>query len=231
MNESTNGRFDEMWSHPPPDSPVGDDRRLLALAGGLAAAVLGGLVWAGVVLYASLEVGWVAWGVGLLVGVSMARITRERSRALGMWAAGIAATGLLVGKLMVTVGSTGAVATAILGDEDWMKGGLAWEMYSDDALPDEITRELDATLAAGDTISDVLWSRMLDAAGPRFAQLNEEEKQELAQAQAGNLIAQLGVVGGVLVQVGPWDLLWFGLAVVTAFQMVAGREVEEAPAV
>ena len=44
-----------------------DDRTPLALAAGLVAALVGGLVWAGIVLFTNYEIGWVAWGIGGLV--------------------------------------------------------------------------------------------------------------------------------------------------------------------
>jgi hypothetical protein len=207
--------------------PPLDDRRGLAIAGGLVAAVLGGLIWAGVVLYWNLEVGWVAWGVGILVGAAMAGITLERSRSLGVWAAGIAVVGLLVGKFLITVGSTGALADDLFDDGQYLRGAVAWDMYMAEELSPGIQDELRETLAAGDTLSDELWERMLAEAEPKYASMSEGERRALARSEAGRLIGQLGWVEGILIQLGPWDLLWFGLAVVTAFQMVGGVRVEE----
>ena len=65
-----------------------DGRTALALAAGLIAAIIGGLIWAAIVLYAHLEIGWAAWGVGLLAGGAMAFVTTNRSPGLGAAAVG-----------------------------------------------------------------------------------------------------------------------------------------------
>ncbi len=69
----------------------GDDRAVPALLAGAIAALIGGAVWAALVAFANLEVGYVAWGIGLLVGVAMAMVTQTRGRGMAMLAAGLAA--------------------------------------------------------------------------------------------------------------------------------------------
>src|SRR5688500_7513909 len=46
-----------------------DGRTPLALIAGLVAALMGGGIWAALVFITNLEIGWVAWGVGGLVGI------------------------------------------------------------------------------------------------------------------------------------------------------------------
>ena len=42
-----------------------------ALLGGLIAAVIGGAVWGGIIIWTGYEIGYVAWGVGLLCGLGV----------------------------------------------------------------------------------------------------------------------------------------------------------------
>ena len=52
---------------------------LPAPGGGLAAAVVGGVVWGLIVKWTDYEVGFAAWGIGFLVGIAVA--DRGRARA------------------------------------------------------------------------------------------------------------------------------------------------------
>lgn len=73
----------------------------LAVAGSCAGAVLGGFVWALIVRFTGYEIGWVAWGVGVLAGLGAATLTPERSVRLAVVAGAMAALGLIVGKLFI----------------------------------------------------------------------------------------------------------------------------------
>jgi hypothetical protein len=210
------------WSDAPEDG-----RTSLAMAAGLVAALVAGLIWAGIVLVTNYEIGWVAWGVGLLVGGAMARVTVERSRGLGMTAAGLACAGLLVGKLAVTLGSTGGIAEELMQNPEYLQGAVAWQMYDADELDAETSGSVAATLAVGDTLSDAIWADMLLQADGKLAGMTDEEKRLVAGASAEAFVGGLGMVGAVLVQLGPWDLLWFGLALATAYRMMAQHPAEE----
>jgi hypothetical protein len=50
----------------------GDDHTTLALAAGIVAALVAGGLWALLVQLTGYEIGYAAWGVGLLVGVQVA---------------------------------------------------------------------------------------------------------------------------------------------------------------
>lgn len=58
--------------------------------------------------------------------------------------------------------------------------------------------------------------------------MNEEDREDLAQLYAGGTIGNLGIIGAIWVQLSVWDLLWFGLALYTAFRMLAGVKEEDA---
>lgn len=200
-----------------------DGRASLAIAGGLVAALIGGGLWAAVALLLNLEVGWVAWGIGALVGGAMGRITTHRSQTLGLTAAGVAAVGLLAGKLMIVAGSAGAISDALVDNPEYLEGAVAWEMYEADELSPETIEQIDAAHAAGDTLSDALWMDMRRQAAAKIQGMTDEERREIAQQLAEGYISQLGIVDAIRSQLGLWDLIWFTLALVTAFQMVGRR--------
>jgi hypothetical protein len=204
-----------------------DDRTLLALAAGLVAALLGGLGWAAIVLFTQYEIGWVAWGIGALVGVAMGRATPARSGKLAVAAAVLALVGLLAGKAFVAGGSTGNIADELTENPEYMAGVVAWDMYDSGELDAETMAAIEATDDAGDTLSDALWSDMLAQANTRLESMTEADRRAIAEVAATGIVTQMSVVDGVRAQLSGFDLLWLFLAVGTAFQMMNGAREED----
>jgi hypothetical protein len=90
-----------------------------ALLGGLIAAVIGGAVWGGIAIWTGYEVGYVAWGIGLLCGLGVVTLSRgKRGMPLQMIAIMASVLGIVIGKYItffdifkgVMVQETGAEA-------------------------------------------------------------------------------------------------------------------------
>jgi hypothetical protein len=208
-----------------------DDRAPLALAVGLIMALVAGGLWALVGFVTHAEIGFAAWGIGLLVGAAMSRVTRERTQKLAYAAAALALLGLLAGKVFIFAGSTGRIATELSGNDEMMKSAVAWQMYEARELNATTLEGLDQTQQAGDTLSDALWGNMLDQASTKFATMTAEEKQETAKLLARNAMQRMGMVGGVRAQLSAFDLLWVFLAVGTAYRMLAPAGKQDMPEV
>ncbi len=73
---------------------------LPALAAGLVAAVVGGVVWGLIVKWTDYEVGFVAWGIGFLVGLAVVTAARTRGLVLQVVAVLCALLGILIGKYL-----------------------------------------------------------------------------------------------------------------------------------
>lgn len=202
----------------------------LALAAGLVAALLGGGIWALIGIYANLEVGWVAWGIGVMVGVAMAATTQLRTRQLAVAAAALALVGLLAGKAMTFAGSTGPIAAEMIADDEYMRGVMAWQLYGAGELDPALQSSIQEAEVRGDTLSDANWAGMLAAAGPRLDALSAGEREAMAREVAGNMIRQMGLVAGVRAQLSGFDLLWLFLALATAFRIMDAPKHEPAVA-
>ncbi len=70
------------------------------LAAGLVAAVVGGVVWGLIVKWTDYEVGFVAWGIGFLVGLAVVTAARTRGLVLQVVAVLCALLGILIGKYL-----------------------------------------------------------------------------------------------------------------------------------
>jgi hypothetical protein len=78
---------------------------LPALGAGLVAAIVGGVVWGLIVKWTEYEVGFVAWGIGFLVGLAVVTAARTRGLVLQVVAVVCALLGILIGKYLSFVWS------------------------------------------------------------------------------------------------------------------------------
>jgi len=76
----------------------------MGLLAGLVAAAVGAALWAGVTVLTGYQIGWMAVGVGALVGVAVRAAGKGTTLAFGILGAMLALGGCLVGNLL-----TGAV--------------------------------------------------------------------------------------------------------------------------
>ncbi len=216
-------------SLPPTDLQGGMEEGVgRALFGGAVAALLGGGIWTAIVLGANLEVGWVAWGIGVLVGLTMSKLTPTRGQAIGLLAAILAALGLVAGKTMIiAIGTKPALVQDIQADSTWMAQAALADLRQTETLPAGVQEQLDA-LSFTDTLPDALWEQMLAAGAAHAAAANPAERERIATGYATALMESVGVMGLFRSQLGLWDLLWFGLAILTAWRIMTGRASEAA---
>ncbi|MDH3496774.1 MAG: hypothetical protein OER21_08435 [Gemmatimonadota bacterium] len=212
---------------PPTDDPAspvsGDDTIHRALFAGLAAAIAGGALWAAIVLLTKYEVGYVAWAVGGLVGFVMARATAARGPTPALLAAVIATLGLLAGKAVIASVTTSprAVAREVQRDDELMLQAAMFDLHSTETWPEPVQARLDE-LATDDTLPDALWLDMQTAAATHASNAGPDGRQRIATAYAGRMLSGTTSFELFRAQFGLWDVLWFGLAVVTAWRLLRG---------
>lgn len=79
--------------------PISSPSFLVGAAAGLVTAVLGAAVWAIATVVSGYQIGWMAIGVGALVGLSVRKAAPSHDRRLGMVGAACALFGCLLGNL------------------------------------------------------------------------------------------------------------------------------------
>ena len=146
----------------PTTAPEPSESLVRAVAAGLVAAIVGGVAWALIVKASDYEVGFVAWGIGFLVGTAVVFATRgAKSRRLQIVAVALALVGILIGKYL---------SFALVVQEDAESIGASIGLFSGDMF--ELFREnLDTVFG----LFDLLWVGLAVVSAWRIPQLDEPE--------------------------------------------------------
>jgi len=203
------------------------------IAAGLAGGLVGAMIWAAISYFANTEIGWIAWGVGGLVGlcVRVAAGNEDEGPLPGVGAAAIAIGSVLLGKYL-------AIHMAVASIAGGFEVGEFTPADMIERNANEIVREREAkgqvvlfrnaktnenANGEADFPPDI-WQE----ASTKWTSLPADEQQkQMAQARQ-ELQEIMGNLHGVLRQEGfmnsfsPYDALWFILAAITAFRLGSG---------
>jgi len=206
---------------------AGQDRMKTAVMAGLIAAIAGGAIWAVIVVFTGYEVGWVAWGVGGLVGFAMAKATPTRSRALGLRAAVLAAAGLLIGKwLIIEIGARTNFAAEVMNDQELMRQAVFLDLYEGDQLPPDLVAAVES-LGEDEMAPDSIVVQLEAIVDEQMAGMSEDEMLASAERFVAFAVGDLGFVDRLYATMSGWDLLWFFLAIGTAWKLTTPTAKEE----
>ena len=205
-----------------------------ALTGGAIAGLVGAAVWAGIAYGTGYEIGWIAWGIGLLVGLGVVVGGKSPGVAGAVLAVVITVGSILLGKyatVELLLNKELANASADLSKEYTEENYISF-------LADLIVAEREENgepvdWPAGVDPSEAMVERDYPAdvwreANAKWAELPEERREEFKKAvleqmqqnielyvdQMHSQIAQEGFIQSF----SGMDLLFFGLAIYTAFQ-------------
>lgn len=213
---------------------------------GVIGGVVGAVVWAGVAYFTEYEIGWIAWGIGGLVGYCVALANKERLRSPAQ--AGVIA--VVITALSIAGGKYLAVELLVPSDDELVE--LFTQSFEDDEyvisyLADDVAAELEA---AGRTVdwpegvdpdnaatraeypADVWdeavarWSGLSDAERTEFRETREAETRANVEANLPEIRAVM-TRGGFAGSFTPMDVIFFGLGMVTAFSVASGRRSKE----
>lgn len=187
-----------------------------ALAGGVAGGVIGVVLWAAVTYFTGYEIGWVAWFVGVLTGAGVSAAIERRGGAL---------TGLLACVIAVGAVGVGKVAMARLSASDAI-ASIGENFSEEDAVFHMAMNDPE-----GEPGEDGEYDpAALDRAGARWEAMSETER-DAYRLQAANEVreemeANTGAVTIVALigSLSPFDLLWIGLAGVSAFKLASTND-------
>ncbi|UCD24018.1 MAG: hypothetical protein JSW51_13465 [Gemmatimonadota bacterium] len=228
--------------------------RFGALTGGVVAGSIGALLWAAIAYFTGYEVGWVAWGVGGLVGFGVVLGSGgHKSQAIGVLAVVVTVLALVAAKyttvqLILSDGSELAEALVSGLEEDGE--GLVASLEDDELVVSYIADEVVIEFMSEDRT--VTWPAGVDpsqasteveypadvwaVAQSRWDAMSLTEREEyrngLREMVTANLALALEEVRGEMARVGfigsfgLMDLIFFGLAIATAYKVAANTAPE-----
>jgi hypothetical protein len=152
-----------MSDAPAPASTAEPSESLVrAIGGALVAAVVGGVAWGLIVKLSDYEVGFVAWGIGFLVGTAVVLATSgAKGRQFQVIAVAFALVGILIGKYL---------GFALIVQEDAESFGASIGLFSSDMFR-LFREELDAVFG----LFDLLWVGLAVFSAWRIPQVEDPE--------------------------------------------------------
>ncbi len=204
------------------------------VAGGIG-GLIGAAIWAAIGYFANFEIGWIAWGIGFLVGIGVRMGAGSTTGPmLGVGAVVIAIASIGAGKFAVAwlavdayiaEGGVGVdqevvisyIADAVAMEFDEAGTEVAWPSGVN---PNEAAIEPDYPVD--------IWSE----AEARWAAMDEQEQTagwDMAQSNLNAAMSEFrsdATMDAFIYSFGLFDLLWVFLAVGTAFKVGAGSEEE-----
>lgn len=221
----------------------------LAVGAAFIAVLLGAILWAVVACVTGYECGIIAWGIGVLAGLGLTKFIDARGVGIGLLACLFAFLGILMGKffianwyiiprlkqevhkfepgqehiaeLMENSDTMFSVACLQLADNGEFEEALAWRViavhYSGE-LPSEDKQEIEAARQESLQLLNN-WS--------------DSEKEAAVQAQYAKLVGKItdfmvktkiGLLIAFIATFSLWDLLWFPIALSSAYKIGAGRD-------
>jgi hypothetical protein len=191
---------------------------------GVLFGVLAAVVWALVVYFTGYEIGWVAWGVGALVGYAVSRSAHEPDAALGPTAAALAVASLLLAKvLIIEFAAPSAVTAEVLKNRETVAAMFLVDMRLHKSFSPELEASVEQLEDRPGSLSDAqrfqLQQQIQAEALQRAAGATRAERERVVRAGVDRMLDAMGFFGMAKLSFSGWDLLWFGLAISSAFKV------------
>ncbi len=192
-----------------------------AVVGGVIGGLVGACVWAGVEFTTGYQVGWIAWGIGALAGIGVQLGGRGAGGAAGgLTAAGAAIVSVLVAKAMVST-----LISRHIGPEHLAIAEIANEVTLRYVVEGYEVQVDESARTPVEYYPAEIWA---DA---------ERAWNRLQPDQREALMREMAAMGSefnrrqLLKSFSPYDILWFLLAMATAFKLgsAASTGIEERP--
>lgn len=211
-------------------------RFVMALVGGIIGGVIGAAVWAGISYSTNHEIGWIAWGVGFVVGAGVRLGAQDWDGAVpGMLAVVLAVLAVLGGKYAsasLLVSKFDVAANLTITNED-MKEGLCYSIIEErTAQRKPVKWPPGKNLENATTLADFPADVQQEATKKWDAFSPAEQQQQIAERKT-QMEAARKMIRGVMHSAafqssfGPMDILFFLLAAYTAFRLGSGAAAEE----
>ena len=199
------------------------------LLAGLLVSIVIVVVWVGLVYVTHHAAGVVAWGVGGLLGIVVAKSAKPPTKATGALAAVLTLVTVLLAKVVLVVAALQPMIRQELANDP---GTLTVLFLIEKTQHKSFSPQLQATIdARPDLVSDStffgpgheLREQMVEEAGVAAKASSFAERDRLVHVHFDRFIDKLGFWVLLLRTFGLLDVLWIGLGISTAWTLGQGR--------
>jgi hypothetical protein len=199
------------------------------LLAGLLVSIVIVVVWVGLVYVTHHAAGVVAWGVGGLLGIVVAKSAKPPTKATGALAAALTLVTVLLAKVVLVVAALQPMIRQELANDP---GTLTVLFLIEKTQHKSFSPQLQATIdARPDLVSDStffgpgheLREQMVEEAGVAAKASSFAERDRLVHVHFDRFIDKLGFWVLLLRTFGLLDVLWIGLGISTAWTLGQGR--------
>lgn len=204
--------------------PASTPKRASPVFAGILVGIPAAVVWTVIAYFTGYEIGWVAWGVGALVGYAVAKSAHEPSATLGPTAAALAVGTLLLAKVLILEFAVPPIMrTELLKNQNAVTGMFVMDMTAHKSFTPELQALLDQAEARPGSLSEAqqldMQRRMRAEVLERVTNATRAEKERVARASTETILKQMGFFGALKDLFSLFDLLWIFLAVSSAFKI------------
>lgn len=211
-------------------------RGLSAAIGGLVGGAIGAAVWAAIMYFTHYEIGWIAWGIGFLVGVGVRKGAGDWSgMSPGLIAGGLAALAVLGGKYaaasMFVADFVKQAPVQITADD--LVESLAWDIVQKRKEQQQPVnwppgKNEDSAKSLVDFPADIQEQARKQWSDTPQAQQQEQiaQRQQFLDGVRGNMQGMIRDEA-FKASFNGYDILWFLLACYTAFQVGSGATASD----
>ena len=207
-----------------------------AAGGGVVGGIIGALIWAGIGYAFHREIGWIAWGIGGLVGLGVRFAAQENDGyQFGVIAVVVVILSIVAGKYLAIsfiaskVQSELNKVTVTITDDDMV------ETKADEVAAEWRAKGKQTTVTAGlnDIANKNYTPEVQNEAKRRWQAVPAADRKRLMAAEKARIDAAMKNIGKEIRRSGfadsfsAWDILWVILAAVTAFKLGAGMFSQE----
>lgn len=221
----------------------------LAIGASFGAALLGAILWAVIACTTGYELGIVAWGVGVLAGLGLTLFTEGRKVRLGLLAALFAFLGIMMGKFFFAnwyvmpelrkqlhrMRPSNEDIEDILKDPDMMFAVACLELADRTQFDQEFAWKVIIARNSGELPTEN--REEIESAQKKALELldnwPEDRKRVAARRQSFKILrkiadvmmeSKIGLFFVFIATFSPWDLLWFPIALWSAYKIGSGRD-------
>jgi hypothetical protein len=165
-----------------------------------------------------------AWGIGGLIGVTLAKSARKPDPSLGLPALALTIGTVLLAKVLILV----VALPQMVRDEVLRNRELTTAMFMVDmgihrSFSPDLQAGLDTQAHFGpDSLpnpAEELGARMMEEAGARAAAATPAQREQVIRVHLDRALARAGAATLLERLIGFWDVVWLGLGVATAWQL------------